>query len=198
MSEDSFDDLRKLPGGPAARILTQNSVTLQTQLDAPAGASAAQILAELHSKAAELDMLQVLAHTLPPREATWWACLAAREMGAATPSVSAAEGWVRQPGFDTRLAAREALDAAKPDDDTVFCAMAACFADGTMGPGEYDDYPAPPGAVGAAVYGILLIAIFADETAAEQRRSGFLEAGLNIARGGNGQSEPNPAKAALT
>lgn len=198
MSDISFDDLRKLPDGPVARILTRNNVTLQTALEAPAGASAAQVLEELQGKAASLDLLQVLAHTLPPREATWWACLAAREMGADTNAVRAAEGWVRQPGFDTRLATREALDAATQQDDTVFCAMAACFADGTMGPGEYDDYPAPPGAVGAAVYGVLLIALFADDTLTAHRSRLFLECGLDIARGGNGQTEPNADIGALT
>ena len=40
-------------------------------------------------------------------------------------------------------------------------AMAASFADGTLGPGELDDYQAPAGAVGAAVFGI-----FDDENAA--------------------------------
>ncbi|WP_299772574.1 hypothetical protein [uncultured Tateyamaria sp.] len=191
MSDPLFDDLCKLSAGPVARVLTQHNVTLQTKLDAPAGATAAAILEELHGKGAQLDMMQVLAHTLPPREAAWWACLAAREMGAETRAVSVAEGWVRQPGFDTRLAAREALDSAKQDDDTAFCAMAACFADGTMGPGEFDDHPAPPGAVGAAVYGMLLIALFADETAVATRGSLFLKRGLDIARGGNGQIEPN-------
>ncbi|WP_299654860.1 hypothetical protein [uncultured Tateyamaria sp.] len=194
----SFDDLHKLPPGPAARVLTKHSVTLQTELDAPASASASEVLAELHNKSALLDMLQILAHTLPPREATWWSCLAAREMGAQTSAVGAAEQWVRQPGFDTRLAAREALDAAKQDDDTVFCAMAACFADGTMGPGEFDDHAAPNGAVGAAVYSMLLIALYADEATVAERSALFLERGLNIARGGNGKIEPNSDKAALT
>ncbi|WP_299963770.1 hypothetical protein [uncultured Roseobacter sp.] len=185
-----MDDLSKLPRGPLARILTRNGVTLQTALDAPAGAPASAVLEELTEKRATLDMLQLLAHALPAREATWWACLAARQMGAQSTAVSAAEAWVRQPGFDTRLAARAALDAARPDDDTAFCALAACFADGTMGPGELDDHPAPPGAVGAAVYGMLLIAIYANETDAEARTGLFLTRGLDIARGGNGQREP--------
>lgn len=198
MFDPSFDDLCKLSQGPAGRVLAQHNVRLQTELESPAGAPAAAILEEFHRKGAELDMMQVLAHTLPPREATWWACLAAREMGAETRAVAVAEAWVRQPGFETRLAAREALDSAKQDDDTAFCAMAACFADGTMGPGEFDDHQAPPGAVGAAVYGMLLIALFADETAVATRGSLFLKCGLDIARGGNGQSEPNSDKAALT
>ena len=198
----SFDDLVKLPASPAARYLVQNNVKLETELSAPPSASAAVILAELAEKDAPLDMLQLIAHALPAREAAWWACLAAREIGQATVAVRAAEAWVRQPGLETRVATREALDRVKPDDDTVFCAMAACFADGTMGPGEYDDYPAPPGAVGMAVHGMMLIAIFADETQVEARTKTLLARGLDIARGGNGQNltshEPKTDEEALT
>ncbi|MEP2639709.1 hypothetical protein [Roseobacter sp.] len=186
----SFDDLGKLPQGPVARILSQNNVRLQTTLTTPAGAPAARVLEALHSQHATLDMLQLLAHALPAREATWWACLAAREMGAVTASVTAAEAWVRQPGFESRLAARTALEAVATDDDTGFCAMAACFADGTMGPGALDDHAAPPGAVGAAVYGMVLIAVYADPAQTPTRQLDFLTRGLNIARGGSGQSEP--------
>ncbi len=197
-----FEDLVKLPPGPAARVLSKNNVTLQTPLDALPSASVAQVLNELKSKAASMDMMQLLAHALPAREATWWACLAARDMGVDTRAVKAAEAWVRNPGFHTRLAAREALDTAKPDDDTSLCALAACFADGTMGPGEFDDYPAPPGAVGASVYGFLLIVLFADEAKVDQRGPILLERGLDIARGGNGQiatpDEPKTPVEALT
>jgi hypothetical protein len=198
----TFDDLVKIPPAPAGRILSQNNVKLETKLDSPASASIPQVLSELAEKAAPTDMMHLIAHALPPREATWWACLAAREMGAVTASVKAAEAWVRQPGLETRIAAREALDTAKQDDDTFFCAMAACFADGTMGPGEYDDFDAPPGGVGEAVYGMVVIALFADEDAIEARQKTLLERGLNIARGGNGQiqqsNEPNTPEEALT
>lgn len=190
MNSISFDDLTKLPQGPVARVLSQSNVKLQTTLTTPAGAPAAQVLESLYRQDAPLDMLQVLAHALPARQATWWACLAAREMGATTAAVTAAEAWVRQPGFETRLAAREALETVKTDDDTGFCAMAACFADGTMGPGALDDHAAPPGSVGAAVYGMLLIAIYADPAQTPRRQADFLVCGLNIARGGSGKSEP--------
>ena len=109
-----FDDLVKLPAAPAARILAQNNVTLLTELEAPVSAPLNAVLSELAGKEARLDMMQLIAHSLPVREATWWACLAARDllMGAVTSSVKAAEAWVRQPGLETRIAAREALDRA--------------------------------------------------------------------------------------
>ena len=203
MSETRFDNLTKLPDYPAARILIQNRVKLQTPLDLPAGAPVSDLLAALAAKDALVDMMQLLAHALPPREATWWACLAAKELGhATTRAVRAAEAWVRQPGLETRIEAREALDAAPDDDDTVFCAMAASFADGTMGPGEYEDYDAPPGAVGGAVFGLLLITLFAEDADPDLRGPQLLQRGLDIARGGNGQiensSEPKRSSGALT
>jgi hypothetical protein len=45
---------------------------------------------------------------------------------------------------------------------------------------------------------MLLVALFADETVTEQRGTLFLACGLDIARGGSGQIEPNPGGAALT
>jgi hypothetical protein len=183
-----FDDLRKLPDYPAARFLSHGKVKLQTPLDLPAGASAAEMLEALSAQDALIDMLQVLAHALPAREATWWACLTAHDLGQGkTRAVQAAKAWVRQPGLETRIAAREAYDNAPDEDDTVFCAMAASFADGTMGPGEYEDYDAPPGAVGGVVFGLLLITLFDENSTPEDRGPRLLARGLDIARGGNGE-----------
>lgn len=195
---DRFDGLKKLPKEPAAKILAAQGVTLDADPGLPAATPVAEVLRALDAQGAHLDMLALLAHGLPMREATWWACLAAREMGGDTAAIRASEAWVRQPGFETRSAARTALDTARNDDDTALCAMAASFADGTLGPGEYDDYPAPPGAVGAAVRGMVLTALFADEDAVQTRLPRLLAQALDIARGGNGQAEPNPSGPAHT
>lgn len=187
-----FDNLKKLPTAPAAGILARAGARLETPLEAPAGAPAAELLAELHARGAVLDMLQVLAHTLPAREATWWACLAARDVVAGGPpprALAAAEAWVFQPGDETRTGARAALDAAPNDDETALCAMAACFAKGTLGPADLDAYDAPAGAVGVAAYGMALTALFADEERVEAQGQILLGRALDIARGGNGKAE---------
>lgn len=190
-----FIALKKLPDHPAARTLAQSNVVLQTPLEAPASACAATLLSELDSKGAQIDMLQLLAHTLPPREGTWWACLAARDILAdadkLTPSIKAAEAWVLQPSLETRTNARAALDTAPNEDETVLCAMAASFADGTLGPGEYEDYDAPPGAVGGAVFGMMLLSLFDQEDEVEARGTLLLDRALDIARGGNGHVAPS-------
>lgn len=204
MIDPRFEALRKLPDEPAAKLLARGNAKLQTTLDAPASASVAEVLSELDAKGALIDMLKLLAYTLPPRETTWWACLSARDIlsadaSALPPPLKAAEDWVLQPSEETRAGARAALDSAPNDDKTVLCAMAASFADGTLGPGELDDYDAPPGAVGGAVFGITLTALFHDEDQVEVRGQWLLERALDIARGGNGQVEAPvlPGKIAL-
>lgn len=195
MTDPRFKELSKLPDEPAAKILTRSNAVLQTPLDAPASASVAEVLSELDAKGALIDMLQLLAHALPPRQATWWACLSARDIfpedaGTLTLSLRAAEDWVFQPSDETRARARAAFDAAPNEDDTVLCAMAATLADGTLGPGELEDYEAPPGAVGGAAFGIALTSLFHDEDQVEVRGPLLLERALDIARGGNGRVAP--------
>ena len=98
---DRFTGLRKLPDAPAARILAAGNVVLQTPLALPASAAVPEMLAALETEGALIDMLQVLAHALPPREATWLACLAARKTvaeGALMPApLRAAEACGRSP-----------------------------------------------------------------------------------------------------
>ena len=186
-SQNRFSDLTKVPAVPAAKVLARGNAVLQTPLDAPASASIADVLAELEAKGALIDMLQLLAHALPAREATWWACLSARDtLAEGTPVLKAAEAWVYQPGVNTRTLAREALDTATNQDETVLCAMAASFADGTLGPGELEDYTAPAGAVGAAAFGMALTALFHDEDKVEAEGQVLLARALDIARGGSG------------
>ena len=190
-----YADLKKLSNTPAAKILAQGNAVLQSRVTAPASASVAEVLLELEGKEALIDMLQLLAHSLPAREAIWWACLSARDIlprGAPLPAcLTAAEAWVYQPGVVNRTRAREALDSAGHDDDTVFCAMAACFADGTLGPGELEDYQAPRGAVGGAVFGMTLMSLFHDADEVETRGPLLLARALDIARGGTGNLSPN-------
>jgi len=100
--------------------------------------------------------------------------------------LSAAEAWEFKPGPESRAAARAALDDDGNEVDTALCAMAASMADGTLGPGELEDYAAPPGAVGGAAFGMLLTALFHDEDKVETRGPELLARALDIARGGNG------------
>ncbi|MEM6549378.1 MAG: hypothetical protein AAF713_16755 [Pseudomonadota bacterium] len=195
MSEPArFQGLVKIPAVPAAKIVAAHQVRLKTKIEAPAAASVGEVLAELDAKGAQSDVFHLLAHALPPREAVWWACLGARDMypadGSEQPkTLTTAEAWVFGPSEETRQAAREALDNAAPGDKTKLCAMAAAMSDGKLGPGELAEYDAPPGATGAAVFGMVTKALYSDKAQAPMRQSLYLDRALDIARGGNGRPE---------
>ena len=195
---DRFADLKKLPAAPAARLLADKGHKLGTPLTSPAAAPVATVLAELEGKEAWVDVVRLMAVAMPPREAVWWACLAARDLiGDAPPTacLKAAEAWVLKPGEEIRVDLQAAIDAADMDDDTVLAATAALYAGGTLGPGELEAFPAPPPAVASCVFGMNMKAM---EKAADPlaHLQWLIDRGLDIARGGNGRVEaPAPATA---
>jgi hypothetical protein len=188
-----FENLKKIPPEPAARMLAMQNMKLQTKLDAPASASVQVVLEELEGKAAKFDILRVLAVALPPREATWWACLAGHDLIGPEPKVvppplASAERWVFKPTEENRIAARDAFETADMDDNTTFCAMAALYADGTLGPGDMNDTPAPPNGVSAAVFAMNLLSMNMNVETMDVHIETLIDRGLDIARGGNGRA----------
>lgn len=189
-----FDNLKKIPPEPATRMLAMANSKLQTPLKSPASAPVPVVLEELEAAGAAFDMLHLLAVALPAREATWWACLAARDLighdeKKPPACLAAAEDWVFKPGDETREAARLAIETADMDDETTFCAMAALYADGTLGPGDLKEHAAPPNAVAASVTAMSLKAIAAAEDGIAHLNL-LIERALDIARGGNGRVAP--------
>lgn len=189
-----FENLKKVPPDPAAKMLAATGTKLQTRLTLPASASVPAVLAALDAQAAKIDILRLLSVVLPPREATWWACLAARDLIGAEakvvpPPLAAAERWVFKPTQENREVARQCFEGADQDDDTAYCAMAALYADGTLGPGEMNQHPAPPNGVSAAVFAMNLIAMRANVDRMQVHLDILIDRGLDIGRGGNGRVE---------
>ncbi|OUS35088.1 hypothetical protein A9Q94_14075 [Rhodobacterales bacterium 56_14_T64] len=189
-----FNDLVKMPTDPVAKLLSQANVLLKTPLEAPPTAGASEVLKELSEKGALVDLLRLLAILLPPRERVWWACMAARDyIGPRSdkdpPSLTASEAWVYEPSEDNRDAARISLDNAYVDDDTVNCALAVLYSDGTLGPGELKQYPAPAGASETAAFAMNMVALSELSDKFEEHGRILVERALNIGRGGNGQSD---------
>jgi hypothetical protein len=190
-----FENLKKIPSEPAAKLLANANTKLQTKLAAPASASVTVVLKELAEKEAKIDILRLMSVVIPPREATWWACLAARDLiggpdvKPVPPPLACAERWVFKPTQENRQSAREAFEGAEQDDDTAYCAMAALYADGTLGPGDMNQYPAPPNGVSAAVFAMNLIAMRANVDRMQVYLDILIDRGLDIARGGNGKAE---------
>ncbi|WIY27754.1 DUF6931 family protein [Parasedimentitalea psychrophila] len=195
-----FNDLVKMPTDPVAKLLSRANVMLKTPLQAPPTAGASEVLQELSDKGALVDLLRLLAILLPPRERVWWACLAARDyIGPRSdndpPSLTASEAWVYDPSEENRDAARITLDHAYVDDDTVNCALAVLYADGTLGPGDLKQYPAPAGASETAAFAMNMVALSELSDKFEEHGQILVKRAVNIGRGGNGQADSvQPAK----
>lgn len=186
-----FENLKKIPQEPAARMLAMANTKLQTPITAPASAPLDVVLAELETKDAKIDILRLLSVALPPREATWWACLAGHDLigpdpKQVPPPLAAAEKWVFKPTEENRVAARDAFETAEMEDDTTFCAMAALYADGTLGPGDMNQTPAPPNGVSAAVFAMNLLSMKMNVERMQVHLDILIDRALDIARGGNG------------
>ncbi len=195
---DRFDGIKKVPKEPAIRLLALANMKLELELGTPANAPVAEVLAALDAHEermdASIDMLRVMAAALPPRERTWWACLAGRDLLAPKEKtlplpLAAAEAWVRKPSDDTLQAVRDALDAAEPDDDTTLAAVSAVFADGTLGPGDLKQYPAPPGASHGAAFGMNALALSVAGDGFVEAVQHLVDRALDLARGGNGKPD---------
>ncbi len=190
---DRFDKMTKAAREPAAKLLSLANLELETPLEAPASAPPGVVLAELDRKDAVVDQLKLMAVLLPPRERVWWACLAARDITGpgderATPALRAAEAWVKRPTEENRDAARATLDHARVGDDTVLCAEAVLYADGTLGPGDLAEHPAPAGACELLSFLMNIKALSAQDSGALAFGRLLVDRAVDIARGGDGRS----------
>jgi hypothetical protein len=193
---ERFKSLSKLPNQPAARLLAQANCKLQSQLVAPASASIETVLTELEGLKAYSDMLMLLACSLPARERVWWSCLAARDVipdpARLPPPLAASEAWVFNPNTDNRQAAADAIGLAEVGDDTVHCASAVVWFDGTLGPADLAQFPAPAGAAEMSVFAMAVIAWCRDDVQMEAMGEVLVERALDIARGGSGNFAAPP------
>lgn len=196
---ERFDNLLKISDAPAAKQLAEANVVLRTRLESPASAPPCVVLAELERKEAWIDMLHLLGVLLPPRERVWWACLAARDyIGPKSKndplSLTASEAWVFKPDEEHREAARQSLDNAYVDDETVHCATAVLYADGTLGPGDLAEYPAPAGAAETSAFAMNVVALGELSDRFDAHVQILVDRALDIARGGNGKTVQSAPK----
>jgi hypothetical protein len=195
---DRFRDLRKIPRDPARRLLALANARLSVALAAPASAPVEEVLGELESREAHVDMIRLLSASLPVRECIWWSCLAGEDLfeGAGPPPpLEAAKAWVFKPTEPHREAARLAAGAAEIGDDTALCATAVAMHDGKLGGGELGRFDAPPGAAAAMAFAVNIIALGRSSPSAfAARRDALIDRALDIARGGNGRSVAQPSR----
>lgn len=194
-----FTKLHKIPKQPAARLLAVANAKLKTKVTAPANATVEAVLTELEEAGATVDMLRLISVALPPREAVWWACLAARDVIAADGETEkplclrAAEAWVFEPTPENRMKVQTAIEAADPGDKTALAATAALYAPGNLGESDQmKEIPAPVGIVANCAFGMNLKSLKVDKDP-KVRLDFLLDRAIDIARGGHGQIQP-PAK----
>lgn len=185
---ERFKGLRKLPDRPVGEMLAETRARIALPPDADPAAPPAEMLALLDRAGQPIDLIRLFAHVLPRREATWWACLAGRDIlpeGGRWPTLETAEAWVRKPGEPTREAVMKAVTEAGVDEETTYVANAALHAL----PNEFGQEMGAPGMTAMMVEAQVLKSLFAVEgqEALEARTALLIDRALDIARGGNGR-----------
>ncbi|QDT14251.1 FHA domain-containing protein [Alienimonas californiensis] len=199
-SPDGANDDVDVPTGPDGyRDESVSEISARAGLEAGfarPGDGPAAVLEQL----AELDPeegLKFLAAALPPRTAVRWAadCVksVANPTGDAGPrdeaALAAALAWADDPTEENRRACEAAAEALKHQTAAAWCATAAFFSHGSLGPPHTAVVLAPPNLSAVAVNAAVTLAAVADPAAAADRRRAFLER-----RGGvlAGDSSPAP------
>ena len=100
--------------------------------------------------------------------------------------LAAAEAWVFEPSDENLTRVSTALDHAYVDDDTVNCALAVLYHDGTLGPGDLRQYPAPAGAAETAAFAMNMVALGQLSDKFEEHGRLLVDRALDIAKGGRG------------
>lgn len=186
-----FENLKKVPEQPAARLLAAANAKLKTKLKSPANASVETVLEELDAAKAPVDMLRLLSVALPPRECVWWACIAGRDIleeGEKSQCLAASEAWVFDPSVENRERLRLVLENESSGDKSAACATAAYYAPGNLGEGDMADIAAPVGVVSACCFGMNLKTLKVG-LPPDRCFQVTIDRALDIARGGNGKIE---------
>lgn len=144
-------------------------------------------VAQLMEKKLYPDAVRFLAHSLPKREAVWWAWMCARRAAGdqAPPAIQAAleatEKWIAQPNEERRRAAMAAAEKAGFGSAAGCAGLAAFFSGGSMAPPEAPPVPPGPYLTAKAVSGAVICAAVAEPEAAPGRFDQFVAQGLDVA-----------------
>jgi carboxylesterase type B len=140
------------------------------------------------------DAVRFLAHALPKREATWWACLCARNGLTNNSSVNEikaielAEAWVYKPTEENSkltLSAAQSVSAKMP---ASWAAFAAFWSGDNISPTPHAIVPPDDKLYAKAVIGaVMLASAQGGASGMNERYELFLRQALNIASGGDGR-----------
>ena len=141
------------------------------------------------------DAVRFLAHALPNREATWWACLSARSTLTDNPpaneikAIELAEAWVYKPIEDNRKPTLAAADATEYKTAASWAAIAAFWSGDDISPVPEAVIPPDKKLYAKAVVGAVMLAATQGEASKiNNNYQLFLQQGINIASGGDGRT----------
>jgi len=133
------------------------------------------------------DVVSVLAHVLPRREAVWWAWSCARDAAGPEPSagdaavLDATGRWIVEQTDELRraaAAAAEAIDYATP---AAMAGLAAFMCGDTLGPADAPQAPPPEFAAAKVIMGCICIAATLDPDTMQDRFQQFIARGMERA-----------------
>jgi len=186
--------LTKIPARPLGDLLAGLPDVLAEVAGGAEHQHATERILVLLAEGQSLPAIMLLAHTLPPREAIWWACINVRAALGETPeprqgaALSAAEDWVYHPDEDHRRACEAAAADAGNEGLGAICAIAVFFSGDTLSRPDLPKVPPPPGMVGNFVVAALnLAAVHRSPERAPERLARAVRQGIDIANGGNGR-----------
>jgi len=191
----NFDGLKKIRHDQAREALgdiTLDEDATRLMKEAP---GTVELLQRCVAAGLWVDAIRLMAVTLPQREATWWACLNARDaLKDVDPPeqlalVEAAEAWVFKPSDELGQKAFAQAEKLGFDSAAAYAALAAYWSGGNMAPPEAGvEIPPGPGLTGsAAAAAVLLAAAAGDPKEAPAFYQRALGQALDIARGGSGR-----------
>jgi len=141
------------------------------------------------------DAVRFLAHALPKREATWWACLCARNtLTDKSPAneikaIELGEAWVYKPTEDNRKPTLAAAEATEYKTASSWAAIAAFWCGDDISPVPQAVIPPDEKLYAKAVIGaVMLAATQGEANKVNDKYLLFLQQGINIASGGDGRS----------
>ncbi len=187
----------KLSAADLAEVLRRCELPDAAAAAAAGGADIAAVIAALAGEGFLMEAVRVFAHSLPKREAVWWACMCALHTapanlaGADATARETAELWVRQQSDALRRAAMDAAKAAGFQSPEAWAGVAAFWSGDSIAPPDSFKVPPPPHLTGVAVAGaVALAAVRARPERQAARLHLFLQSARDIAGGGTGRLPP--------
>lgn len=140
------------------------------------------------------EAVKVLAHALPKREATWWACLCARntltEKSQPTESkaIELAEAWVYKPSEENRKSLIPIVETMQFKNASGWAALAAFWSGNNISFNPAVSIPPTEGlAAKAVISAVITAAVSNTPEKISNNYQFFLQQGIHIACGGDGR-----------